>query len=63
MPKSEMTPGKMVNKAPRINLDIVGPKGKNLSGTPRFANANPKTKPGKKGFDKIRHFNGSGRGR
>ena len=61
MAKPEITPGKTVNPAPRIDLDIVGPKGKNLSGPPRSAGIKPATNPGKKGFNKIRKFTGGGR--
>lgn len=52
----------MVNEAKKIDLNIVGPKGKNLSGPPRSAGVNPKTQPGKQGFNKIRRITGA-RGR
>ena len=42
---------------------IVGPKGKNLAGTPRSAGIDPKSKPGKNTFSKIRHITGASKHR
>ena len=55
-------PGKIVNKAPKIDLNIVNPKGKNLAGPPRSGGLNPGKSPGKQSFNKVRHITGA-RGR
>ena len=64
MAKNKPTPGKVVNEAPKLDMKgIVAGKGKNLAGPPRSAGLNPKSQPGKTGFNKIRHITGSGRNR
>lgn len=63
MAKDKPTPGKVVNEAKKVHPNIVSTKGKNLAGPPRSAGMNPKTKPGKQAFDKVRHITGAGRNR
>ena len=65
MAKNEIVPGRTVQpKAPKLDLKgIVGPKNKNLAGPPRSAGLNPKSQPGKQGFNKVRRITGSGRNR